>query len=299
MKRIIIALFFIVIVCQMHAQLNNLFVFNPSSNQELIEDAVKDGIYIIKQSYQIKENATGRMFGVDGKNEFGSSYSLAVKSTMGFYIYDVAARPWIYDNSFKQLEQNKYSPVLSSTSIYKIDSKGDFEAVQTGTIVSLNEELVYRIDVQKPDSVGFSLLKTKGVLTGWVVLLTTEKDSKLADKPLFDYSIYRREITIGDDLTVSFEAAQETKTVIGGFFVVPENTGIGQITFRLAGLIQETEGKWIIALINETNITPSNLSTDASSADSERKLTPVSEEDNKNSSEDKPSKRKNRKNKTK
>lgn len=293
MKKILLLL--ILTTNQVFAQFNISSFSTPI--QQLVQEAVSDGVYIIKQSYQLKENSSGRLYGIDGKDEFGTSYSLGLKAINGFYIYDNAARPWEYDNNYKQLEKGKYSPVIATTAVCKIGKGNKFELVETDTIISLNNDVVWRMDVEMSDSAGYSILKTKGTLKGWVVLATVEKESDLAEKQEVIYSIYSREVTIGDDdKTIPFDADLESNEVVGGLFVVPENTGIGQMTFRLAGLVIHEDKEWQIAMINETDPIIAEPSSTSSSVGNESKLTPVSE-DNKNGSKDKPTKKKSRKNK--
>lgn len=290
MKKILLILISVFTVLNVFSQ-----IYVQSPTQQMVEDAVSNGIYVIEQSYQIRENATGRMYGSDGKNVFGTTFSLGFKATKGFYVYDKAARPWEYDSNYKQLEKDRYTPVISSTTAYKIGKSNNYDVVKTDTVISLNDENVWRLDVEKTDSTGFSILKTRGTLMGWVVLATIEKGADLADNPDVNNSIYRRELVINDeDKTISFDAAHELREVVGGIFVVPENTGIGQITFRLAGLIKQEDEKWQIALIHETNLTPTEPTPVLIPVEDDVKIVPETDD-----SENQPEKKKTRKNKRK
>ena len=84
-----------------------------SGNQQLIENAVKDGVFIVRRCYRLQDN-TGAFFGWQNQNYFGETYSIAIKSKEGYYLTDKAIQPWKYDRKFEEhADQNKFKPVLS------------------------------------------------------------------------------------------------------------------------------------------------------------------------------------------
>lgn len=245
MKRILtIWLFFISLLATGQ---QNIF-YSPSANQKLIEDAVKNGIFLLRQDYQLKDTATGKYYGRGGNNMFGSVYAWGIKVKGGYYLSDRGVRPWRYDANFDEYRRT-HVPVLYKT--YR-------KEITDTTIITLQwdgeqmTELVPGKFGYVTDSLfqeeGFEADLTFGKKAGWLVWIIAEKaiEEAMPGTPV-SYTIYRKELTIKKDVEEYPTNAPSTERKIwGGIYIVPEQTAVGQITFRLVGIMAQLDGQWTV-----------------------------------------------------
>ena len=121
MKRVL--LFFVLSFFSMcvFAQLS----IRKPSGQVMVEKSIDGTIVLVKQSYQVKNIKTGKIYGRSGRKDFGHSFSIAIKSEHGFLLTEKGLKPWLYDESFKKVE-NDYEPVISMTEIREISTESKF-----------------------------------------------------------------------------------------------------------------------------------------------------------------------------
>jgi len=243
-----------------------------SNNQQLIEDAVRDGLFIVERSYQLKDKK-GKLYGWNESDHFGQSRSLGVKVEGGFVLSDKAVNPWLYDAHYDDYSANAdYTPVVS-------------ESVYAAIGDSTTAVLPYKNIDYKPFAdgkfylVADSVFAGKGFLTddscglkkGWLVWLVAD------EKGEYDMLIYRREADFGKSLnTVEIDAPSTTKTIVGGVFFVPTTTATGQITFVLSGLAVERDNQWLIAGLGKPAEEKPAATEEKPKTDGKGRLTPVS-----------------------
>lgn len=204
--------------------------FFRSSCQQLIEDAVQDGLYIVESSYLL-EDSTGQRFGLDGKPYFNRMRYAGFAMNGGDIIPSEAFRPWLGDAEFAPYKET-YKPVLygvnlrakNDTAFHSIESLAFKDTVQLwdGYIVARKKEIK-----------GFEPDTTIGEKDGWLVLLGSDD----ADIRCMQKSI---EVTEAGKQTV--EVPSELSALIGGVYVVPVVEKVGQITFQLCGVVLPSQG---------------------------------------------------------
>jgi hypothetical protein len=226
------------------------FNFQLSSNQQLIETAVKDGFFIIRQSYQLKNVSVNppAYYGWNGQPHFGTVYSLGIKTANGFYTDDKAWRPWAYDSNYEQYRADaSYVPVISETNVRPPDSAAytslsfSSESCKPGP-----DSLFVAVRNNGFGGTGFATDNENGKKNGWIVWAVADKPLASSDTIPVTFLIYRTELT--------FEAGKNAyevnppnitnKEIAGGVYVVPDVTDVGQITFRLAGLLSRAGNQW-------------------------------------------------------
>lgn len=273
MKKIII---FLVFFCPLQVMAQLFY----SPNQQMVESAIRNGIFILSQDYQLKDTTTNEYFGRNGQEEFGKTFSLGIKVEKGYCYLDPVQRPWLYDNNF---ERYRASHVPQ---IYKTRFKEFTDSLMTECAsfnlkksVELYPETVYYM----PDPIsfkgqGFHTDSTPGNKQGWVVWVVVDKPlTATTPSDSIAYLIYRKELDVkADSLKYAINVPTTTQTVIGGIFVEPVQSQIGQLTFNLIGVITPEGDKWNI-------LTPFKqpLSSPAvAEATEENELTPAREEEN-------------------
>lgn len=253
-----------------------------SANQQLIEDAVKSGIFIVHRSYRLQDTtvATPTFFGWQNRNYFGETYSLGIKVKEGYYFTDKAVRPWKYDSKFEEhADSKKFAPVLSASE-YRMLGDTSYNVLPNGNILTMeiSTDRVYLTqDTALFHQKGFSVDERDGIKKGWLAWLVTDQLMEEENLQTPSFVIYRSELT--------FEQGKEkyeirdpatNKHILGGFYILPEITDIGQISFRLAGLAHHEDGKWHVVRVKHSTNTDTQQSQPTESG-----LTPiVTESDN-------------------
>jgi hypothetical protein len=284
MKRII--LFWILSIACIHsinAQLDARSL--SSSNQQLIEDAVKSGFFIIHRTYQLQDTTVVPPvnYGWNDAPDFGDAYTLGIKTKDGYYTEDKAVRPWIYDPEFKEYSDSRqYVPVISASE-YK--HAGDTAYIPLSwddcEMTKISKNGIYLIRDSLFENRGFSVDHSDGTKKGWLVWIVSDKPVSEQSTQTFSLSIYRAELQFeaGKELYEIKEPASG-KSISGGFYVVPEFDEPGQIRFQLAGLLHRINDQWqVVRLGGGKEIAPKSPKGDLSPApDREEKgkgLTPV------------------------
>jgi len=219
-----------------------------SQGQTLVEAAIHKGIYVIKQSYQLEDTVTHQRFGRYGKEEFGSTASLAIRTMGGIIVDSKILVPWEQDKNFTKYKDT-HKPVLSrSMSIEFGDSVKSPVNLRIDSLHSYGP-VTY---IGSTDTI-LRGLKTKPYVQsteGWVVWIANDS---IIDKyngienP--EFIIFKQAIDFApDSISIKIDVPNTTKEVWGGIFVVPEQTEIGQITFFLGGVIvKDAESKgWVV-----------------------------------------------------
>lgn len=249
MKRLLLIFMLLAITVNSIAQSG---IFSP--NQQLIEAAIKNGIIIICQSYQLEDTTTHQRYGRYGNKEFGKSYSIGVKVNGGIVVTNKTMKPWEYDNNYSRY-RDSHKPILYQTTVKEL-SDSSFTQINIG-IDSIGSPHGISIisDTVSYNGQGFQHRKYDGKTDGWIVLVTSPVDIQDCDSSrTVDHIIYRKNIEYHpDSLSYTIDVPQSTKKIWGGIFVVPQQTQIGELTFNLGGIIVETSpSSWQMFPIEDT-----------------------------------------------
>lgn len=260
MKKIFFFLFFF---CPLHVMAQLFY----SPNQQIVESAIRNGIFILSQDYQLKDCNTNEYFGRNGQEEFGRIFSLGVKVENGYCYFDQIQRPWLYDSNFERYRDSHIPEVYRTRFKEFTDSlMTDFTSFSQKRSVELYPETIYYM----PDSVSFKgkglkADSTIGNKLGWIVWVIANKAIAETDQvDSLSYVIYRKELEVKEDIReYTISAPNTNHTVLGGIFVEPIQSEIGQLTFNIIGIILSKEGKWNILTPFKKSDFSSNISQNA------------------------------------
>lgn len=250
MKKIL-AIYILMLPLSMTAQIY------MSSNQQLVEQAVKNGIVIVRQSYQLEDTVSHQRYGRYGNEEFGKTYSLGIKVDGGIVLDKKAFRPWVYDQNFTRY-QASHRPVNIKTEIRELNDSVFSVAKFNIDSVSSENPATFLPDSLTFAGNGFEPSSYSKPTEGWLVWITSSAEIQYCDSvPISPPMIYRKQIEFNADSTsYPVESPQTASKVWGGIFVVPEQTQIGQLTFKLAGtLIDDSNDGWKLFPLKEEPIT--------------------------------------------
>lgn len=222
-----------------------------SGNQKFIEDAVKDGLFIINQKYCLADDSM-RYFGRGNMDYFGQTVSVGVKCDNG-YVADIkAVAPHKFDPDFNAFA-DRYAAKIKKTEYCMIDDTlfKPLPYSETGIDTLVADHLFYYCsDVF--ENKGFVLDNTNDEKNGWLIWV-------LSDVNRIGYSIQvvranLRFMRGETEYRIERIKSADNKKILGGVFVVPCYTAIGQVTFKLAGIIGENDGQWIVVKTTEADM---------------------------------------------
>ena len=173
MKRIVVVLFaFLGIFTESYSQL----VIGKSAGQVITECAVSGSVVIVKQSYQVKNKKNGKVYGRNGRSDFGHFYSIGVKTDAGLVLTDGALKPWLFDIAYNKVENN-YEPVISLTEIREVEDNGNVKFTQKPLKLDRNQPeglWIANNDEIAPNSMELDL--TDGTKDGWLIWYMSQSD---------------------------------------------------------------------------------------------------------------------------
>ena len=246
-------------------------MFN-SPNQQLVEQAVRNGVVLLRQDYQLLDTVTNERYGWNHRDMFNSVYSVGIKVGDGYVVSDRFMRPWSYDGRYLDLTGVTYVPVVSKT-MGRIITDTVMTEIKYGVsdVCPLEDSLAYRIDCEDSELEGFTVNSSAGAKDGWLVWVVAE-DSTLNDSSDLSLVTYRYSMTLDDD-TLSYRLPEPVASdyIVGGFYVVPQNTSVGKLDFKLVGFAALRDSLWYLVV--------ENITEEERSAEDASMLTPVVVED--------------------
>lgn len=244
MRKFIILIALLPIMC--YAQFEaSMFSTN---NQKLIEQAVQSGFVIVEQTYQLEDSTTHQRFGRYGNEIFGKARSLGVRVGNDVIVNKEILSPWDKDENFERY-RNTHIPVVASTSIIELNDtiKKDI-IMSTDSLLCVTESII-----SVPDSFllkGFEIGVYDRPLEGWFVWITSDKAISEWGGTSLNLSIYKKTVEfVPDKNKYEIDAPQTSNHLWGGVFLIPEQTRIGQLTFKLGGIAVKTDNGWTLETI--------------------------------------------------
>lgn len=223
-----------------NAQLFNFAL--KTSNQQLIEQAINGAIVKISQSYELTDTVSGDSFGREDNEYFSKIQFLGVLTEKGLCFPAQAIVPWVVDPDFNEYK-DKYRPVISKSEVALVTTISPDSIINQKLVdcrklgaVALDTDSVYN---------GLQVDSVPGEKQGWLVWISEEGKT---DKPsrLRYSSILKTLEVVKDNDNSSIEAPEVNGKLYGGIFIIPVQTGIGQLIFKMAGIIISDGDKWII-----------------------------------------------------
>lgn len=262
------------------------FAVGKSTGQEMVETAVKNSFFISKQSFQLSDKKSGELFGLNGKDEFGTQYSLGVKTSNGYILTDKAIRPWKYNDMYAKYKEG-YSPIPFSSSYTELWKSPKYLDIPIEHPFAQKDSSVYIFNSETFEGKGIAIDNSKGEKNGWIILVTIGKDADFEQNASVNLCSVKNTVKIEDAVkAIDIEKPKLlSDSIIGGIFVVPQYAEIGTVKFLLCGILVPNADKWqLICPFNGMKFDGNacskdkkseNVSTDRSKVDDAYALTPV------------------------
>ena len=218
-----------------------------SNNETLVKKALIGSIVVVKQSYQVKNKNTGKVYGRNGKKEFGQNYSIGVKTEAGLVLTDAALKPWLDDNAFKKVEDT-YEPFISLTEIRDISSEGNDKFVQCP--LQMGRQQPNGVWIANAGDVAHNAMEIdtedgnkEGCLIWCVALDNLDKDAKAK----ISLQTVSKAIDLGGG-EISIDSPGDADTTLGAIYVCPAFLGGGHVAYRLVGLAAKEDNSWKLCM---------------------------------------------------
>lgn len=209
------------------------------SGKEITTKAVEQNVYVARLAYKITDKQSGKSFGRNGKDEFSSMLSVAVRTEDGTLLSSASLAPWKTDDDFKKYADD-YDGVLTGVMLCGV-TDSLYAPASLPASVSNSYEFV---DAQTTG--GLVIDGQQGVKKGWVVWVAAESNgTKAPANVLMDAQ--KVELNL-NDTTSRHEIAIVPKinNIIGGIYVEPCYKPAGIVQYRLVGLVERFLGKWCV-----------------------------------------------------
>ena len=216
-----------------------------TSGQKITEGAIEESAFVIKQFYQVKNKKNGKIFGRNGRKDFGHSYSVGVKTEAGLVMTDMAIKPWLYDDAFQKVKKD-YEPFVSLTETRDVRNSSEKPFGQCPLKIGgqqLDGVWIANTATVGPNEMGIDV--DDGVKDGWFVWLIAKKDLETDESATIVLHTSNKKIEIkaeSEDLDIDIPSGSDL--VLGGFYVCPSFIGGGRVAYKLDGIAIKDENKW-------------------------------------------------------
>ena len=195
-----------------------------SGNQKIVETALKNAVCIMRIEYQLEDTVSHEKYNVEGKDYFGFSEGLCVKTSEGWVAPSFMTTPLESDS--KAGKYPEYRPVISSASVLAVQDSV-WKEISVPSVTGINSIPSTSFSAFK-DSVTFSdglkISKIGDSAEGWIVWVCQSGDQ-------ITLKSYSHFLASSDSTSYGIGYKVVPDNAIGGFFV----TAAGH--FRICGTV--------------------------------------------------------------
>ncbi len=214
-----------------------------SQNQKLVEEALSDAFMIVHVEFQIEDTVSHERFNLEGKDFFGFTEGLCVKTSGGWIAPTPTVIPWINNTDVKKYPE--YKPVLSVASVLSpADTVWKPLELKLLSKAESLEGIAYSC-VADTSSFGPGLFLGgfDKETEGWIVWVS-RKGNKLST------TTYSHRVIPTDSTTFGIGRKVVPDGVVGGFYVKTVYPSVGAIRFDLAGMMAKGPDGWKVVPLN-------------------------------------------------
>lgn len=209
-------------------------VGESSSHSSFDTDLVSDGLFIIKQQYIVRTD-DGEEKTKDGNEYYGENYGLAVLTTDGYLVTNQVSEPWKFDDGYTSSTSEE--PELTKSYITSVKEASFNLHSEYGSYFETGYSSIFSVSSDTEDN-GFSLLSVKDIQNGILIWVTSDENHTSFE---IATDSYESNLRGAEKLNISIP-----DTTVGGIFVVPVRTNIGQLTYKLAGIVGKNNDEYIL-----------------------------------------------------
>ena len=235
-----------------------------SDNQVIIEEAIEGSFVKVVQSYVLCDTLSNERFGREGNAYFSQIPYIGIETSEGLIFPLNFISPWEDDADFQKYAE-KYKPIISDTSFEANDlpysSRENLPSILNSENTKIIDEFVCFND-SSYSNVGLQFDTLPGNKNGWLVWITVPQNRDI-NKNVKLLSL-KKDIEISEEASpIIIESPKIEDDIIGGIFIMPIQTKIGQINILISGLLSQKDNEWILSFPfvekpkkEEKNLTP-------------------------------------------
>lgn len=219
-----------------------IWIMAQDMAQDLVERAIRQGIVVLRQDYQLLNEDDEPIGNKPGMNCYGRTYTCGVRiGDNQFLVTKDFVIPWINESIVKS---NKRNPQVSYSGFLTLNTI-DFEQFDCN-VEDASEEIanhLYKIEASEVE--GFETDEEAGKKKGYSVWLKCSNSIDMEHVPTglsLEYTPFS--ITTKENTFVYELSAQPKGNVIGGVFIVPTVSKIGSIKLKVNGMFEKRGGVW-------------------------------------------------------
>ncbi len=250
---------------------------------DIISRAVKPGLFLTSQSFQIRDEDDG-IFGLNGNIVFGIGYGVGLKTPTGYCLTDNTVYPWRHNRPFQKYKDN-YTPVYYEAAYADLNDTIGFvpHGTSWGKADVLCDSTVFLYESDKFSETSLKLDTQAGDKSGWIVWLVADKDADMDNLSGLRFECVETSLTVngvyGESVPVK---APQGVSVYGGVMTVPRFKGIGHIELKVCGVLTCRDGQWNVCFPFLDRSEPASSVVEQDN-ESLFKITPVGEQPKKKS----------------
>lgn len=223
-----------------------LLLFVPCLAQDLantlIENTIKKGVVILRQDYQMLNEDDEPIQLKMGIGCYGRTYTLGVRVNEEEYlVVKDFVTPWANESI---VISEKRHPGVSYTGFKQLNTL-DFEQIDCD--VESAEEIIsnHIYAISGSEIEGFDIDENAGKKKGYAVWVKSANAFDQTHEPTdFKMDISPFNITTREGTFVYDISKQPSGNVIGGVFLVPSSSNIGNISIKVNGMFEKRGGVW-------------------------------------------------------
>ena len=214
----------------------------------MVEESIAPAFSIIRQEFQLQDEASGQNYNLDSLAYFGYSEAICIRTVDGFITSRSVLSPWENDENIKDYPE--YKPTRSMLSEY--DKKTDMWKAVGSPSYKDYSEITSSEKIHVRDSLlagnGLEIDTEEGEKDAWLVWVYRE-GSKLS------FRSFRQRYNLSNAAgSVSVLQPEDDPNLLFGVMLTTDYSEVGVIRFKLAAIVERFAEGWeavgIIAPVN-------------------------------------------------
>lgn len=207
---------------------------------------VKGHLFLLRQDYSLYDKKKKTYYGYNGNDQFGMTYTLGLRCKGFNILLDEAIHPWVYDANYKEFQEKRLEPVITSSHYLLFNDSVNNGYVEMDSVVcakqTIRENFFYASSPFVSMQDGFTLNTADTCKTGFLVWVVNEGGDIETGQFKMDlkYSIVKAEM-FG---SINIVPPVASDSIIGGFYLT--GSGNKDCPYLLTGIAIMRDERWTI-----------------------------------------------------
>lgn len=227
-----------------------LWAMAQDTSNDLLDRAIKNGIVVLRQDYQILNEDDEPVGNKAGMNCYGRTYTCGVRvGGNQFLVTRDFIAPWSDESivkSEKRRPEVSYSGFLTLNTI-------EFEQFDCDVEDAAEQIANHLYEVGGSEAEGFGIDEEAGKKKGYAVWLKCTANNNIDTPTGLSLEYVPFSITTKETAFVYEIPTQPRGNILGGVFIVPTIDKIGSIELKVNGMFEKRGGVWKFISLGKTD----------------------------------------------